>query len=69
MELIKEQQSIVSVCVSEINNAPNPHKANSHRKQYIKEIDILIEIIEAFNKITKPYLEHLRSRCESHLSS
>jgi len=67
--LILEQEKVITKIVEEINNAPNGHKANSHRKQYIKEIDILIEIIEAFSKISKPYLEHLRTRCESHISA
>ena len=67
--LILEQESVISKIVDGINTAPNQHKANSLRKQYIKEIDILIQIIESFDKIAKPYLEHLRERCQSHLTS
>ena len=69
LDLIRDQQSNVSDCVREINNASNVHKANSHRKQYIKEIDILIQIIDSFHNISKEYLQSLRERCNSHISS
>jgi hypothetical protein len=69
LDLIKEQQTVVAGCVSDINGASSVHKANSHRKQYIKEIDILIQIIEAFHKISNEYLMSLKERCQSHLTS
>jgi hypothetical protein len=68
LDLIRDQQSVIAGTVSEINSSPTTYKANSHRKQYIKEVDILIEIIEAFNKISKEYLQGLRDRCQSHVS-
>ena len=69
LELIKEQQTVVAGCVGDINNSSSVHKANSHRKQYIKEIDILIQIIDAFHKISNEYLISLKDRCQSHISS
>jgi hypothetical protein len=69
LDLIRDQQAVISGTVNEINNSPTTYKANSHRKQYIKEVDILIEIIEAFQKISKEYLQSLRDRCQTHITS
>jgi hypothetical protein len=69
LDLIRDQQTVVANIVSEISSAPTVHKANSHRKQYIKEVNILIEIIEAFHNISKNYLIELKDRCSSHITS